>query len=55
MICERSWLCYGVTGPAVAQTVPKITTYGVEADKFLNAYVSNLKKSEEVKITMRAT
>jgi len=32
-----------VAGLAVAQTVPGITTYGDESDKFLNAYVSNLK------------
>jgi len=44
-----------VAGLAMAQTVPKITTYGDEADKFLNAYVSNLKISNEVKITVRST
>jgi hypothetical protein len=41
--CEKSRYCYGVVGPAVAQTVPKITTYGDDADNFLNAYASNLK------------
>lgn len=44
-----------MVGPIVAQTVPKSTAYGDEVDKFLNAYVSNLKTPKEVKITVRAT
>jgi len=41
-----------VVGPTVAQTVPKIITYGNEVDKFLNVYISKLKTSKEVKITV---
>jgi hypothetical protein len=44
-----------VAGLALAQTVPDIRTYGEEADKLLNACVSNLKTSKEVKISERTT
>jgi hypothetical protein len=46
--------CYGVVGPAVAQTVPKFATYFDEDDKNLNAYVSNRKISKQLNITVRA-